>query len=529
MARALNWSFNSPNPPDAIVVAKRDSVAIPTVVILAAKRRPRKLERSGNPASLRSGTGKRSPAPRGEPGVLPGPGNLVLPTVPPFGIAAQIRESPLSGATGPLSPAGSGCRAGAAGRSIESSPHDRRRLMNRSLLSRASLLSLLCLVLAACTNAATSAATSTAPAPTPVSQLPAATTPTPSLISPASATATAALPGSSTVLAGHLAPVTLAAWSPNGQLLATSAGDWQSPDPSIRLWRSDGSLVKVLRGHTAPVRSLAWSPDGQLLASASLDTTVRLWKPDGTLAATLHGSQPAVAVAWSPDGRLFASASAPTLNPIVQLWRRAGTPLAALSTQYTGGKFYNLAWSPDGKFLLGGAVDYKVWRADGAELFHLEACAHCTPAWGAAWSPDSQRWAVGNESGNVGIYDVAGRLLAQVHNEHGNVDALAWSPDGHILAGGDGVNLWRNDGSLLVAHASFGRVNGLLWSPDGKLLASTSTDNGLRLWGADGKLLAAFPGSVINVAWSPDGQLLAAFSEGNTVRLWQLQSSNLLH
>ena len=338
----------------------------------------------------------------------------------------------------------------------------------------------------------------------------------------------AAVQLSSIELAGEPAPVTQAALSPDGRLIATTAGDWISTDPTVRLWRTDGSLVKVLRGHTAPVLGMAWSPDGQLLATGSLDGTVRLWQPDGTLVDTLRGSEPLVAVAWSPDGRSLASASTPLRNPVVWLWRRDGTLVTKMSTQYTGGKFYNLDWSPDGKLLLGGAIDYKLWRADGTEVFHLEACPQCTPAWGAAWSPDSKRWAIGNESGQVDVYDIEGHALAHLQNQHGNADALAWSPDGDILAGGDGVNLWRNDGSLLASHASFGRVDGLAWSPGGELLASRSTSNGLRVWSADGRLLAAFPGSVIMIAWSPDGELLAA-STDQTIHLWRLKPSVQVH
>jgi WD40 repeat protein len=116
-----------------------------------------------------------------------------------------------------------------------------------------------------------------------------------------------------------------------------------------------------------------------------------------------------------------------------------------------------------------------------------------------------------------------------MQNQQGNVDALAWSPDGQIIAGGDGVNLWQKDGSLLETQASFGRVDGLAWSPSGQLLASRSTDAGLRLWSADGRLLDSFPGRVIMVAWSPDGQLLAAASVNNNVQLWRIRLSVGIH
>lgn len=350
-------------------------------------------------------------------------------------------------------------------------------------------------------------------------------TATPPVVPTASASAPApsatALAGTFVELKGHTAPVTRVAWSPDRELVATTAGDWQSSDPTIRLWRADGTLVKVLEGHTAPVLALAWSPDGSRLASGSLDTTIRIWQADGTLVRTIHSPDETVSLAWSPDGQILASASTPVLNPMVRWWRVDGTLVRSTSTQFTGGKFYNLLWSPDGKFLLGGATDYKLWRADGTQVFHLEACAHCTPAWAAGWSPDATRWAVGDENGAINVFDTAGQRVAGMQDEQGDVNVLAWSPDGQALAGGDGVQLWRADGSVLAGHVSFGRVQALAWSPDGGRLVSLSSGGGMRLWSAQGKLLAAYPGSFAGAAWSAAGALVAAEQAGNDVKLWR--------
>ena len=76
-----------------------------------------------------------------------------------------------------------------------------------------------------------------------------------------------------------------------------------------------------------------------------------------------------------------------------------GHLLKTLHTRFSGGKFYNLAYSPDGRYLVGGATDYALWRSDGTEVFRSEECAVCTPAWAMAWSPDSSAWATGNENG----------------------------------------------------------------------------------------------------------------------------------
>jgi WD40 repeat protein len=87
----------------------------------------------------------------------------------------------------------------------------------------------------------------------------------------------------------------------------------------------------------------------------------------------------------------------------------------------------------------------------------------------------------------------------------------------------------RRYGSSRLRHT--GRVEALAYSPDGKLLASCATlysgDGMIRLWDADtGKLVRAIDGgqpSAVCLAWSPDGKTLAGGSDGRT-RLWDVAS-----
>src|SRR5687767_13675860 len=73
-----------------------------------------------------------------------------------------------------------------------------------------------------------------------------------------------------------------------------------------------------------------------------------------------------------------------------------------------------------------------------------------------------------------------------------------------------------------------GNVNSLAYSPDGKILAGAGGDGLIRLWNVrDGKLLAALRGhtqSVESVTFSPDGRTLTSGSSDGTVRLWDVKS-----
>ena len=116
-------------------------------------------------------------------------------------------------------------------------------------------------------------------------------------------------------LEGHTSAVNQLAWSPDGSLLASSAGWFDSTDNTVRLWQADGQALATLTGHTQPVSALAWSPDSKILATGSHDQTIKLWQADGTLIQTIDSQKGIVfALAWSPDGAILASGSIVSFN-----------------------------------------------------------------------------------------------------------------------------------------------------------------------------------------------------------------------
>jgi len=71
-----------------------------------------------------------------------------------------------------------------------------------------------------------------------------------------------------------------------------------------------------------------------------------------------------------------------------------------------------------------------------------------------------------------------------------------------------------------------GNLNAVALSPDGKLLAAAGASLTIKLWslgdGTPPRTLEGHGGVVYALAISPDGRLLASGSEDKTVKLWSL-------
>jgi Caspase domain/WD domain, G-beta repeat len=119
----------------------------------------------------------------------------------------------------------------------------------------------------------------------------------------------------------------------------------------------------------------------------------------------------------------------------------------------------------------------------------------------------------------------------------GDVQGVAFSPDGKMVATGDGngsTYLWDvaspgHPAATLTAPATAGDVQGVAFSPDGTMVAIGEMDNGSTyLWdvASPGHPVATLTdprfSSVRGVAFSPDGKMVATADVSGSAYLWRL-------
>ena len=126
------------------------------------------------------------------------------------------------------------------------------------------------------------------------------------------------------------------AWSPDGSLLACSAG-------TSTVWVFDtatGQQVRQFDGHSLTVTGLSWI-DGEWIVSASADATLQVWRPDASVssivvetiavAGMVFVRERRIALIWSASGELLAWSLAGTP---AQLWYR-DPPSRSVAAHFT--------------------------------------------------------------------------------------------------------------------------------------------------------------------------------------------------
>ncbi len=321
------------------------------------------------------------------------------------------------------------------------------------------------------------------------------------------------------VLTGVQPDVGSIQFSPNGNLLATTAGN------TTELWNvGDGKKI----ASRADARSVAFSPDSKKLAVLHEDSSVRLWDvPDNKVIAELGRYEGLAVFAFNPDGAVLAVAGTLVAkeaydNPIV-LWDTAsGKQLRTLAGHTNG--VQSMVFSSHGVLAsgaAGGAV--RLWDVKTGQN-----TAAYTAGYTVAFSDDGQTLATSSEFASdqkVQLWNIA---TATVRTSFGKGEPVAFGQDGRTLLVHDRWNehpnaaLWDVRSAMSITMVT----EHAMLSPDGRTLAHGSSTGTITLFDVasrtPSRTLTGHTGAITDLAFRPDSRLLATSSKDGTVRLWPI-------
>jgi WD40 repeat protein len=323
------------------------------------------------------------------------------------------------------------------------------------------------------------------------------------------------------VVRRHPAGGSAGALSPDGRALALG-----SRNGTVRLLDLRSGRARPFTGrHNADVLDMTFTPDGRTLVSSDSEGGVLAWDVGrGAVREELSAHVgPVWALVVSPDGRTLYSGGN---DGSLILWDLVGD--RRLVRSFVVGKPFldiqtprGIAVSPDGTTLAVTHGDGTVELLD-TERLRPRGTIEATRglfADAAAFSPDGRLLGVAGDRGRVTLFNAHDLTPAgDLTGLSGAVQALAFSPDGLLIAGADIVAerprllMWNVRTRGVIAQVDTPGITSIAFSPDGRLIALAALDRGTEIRNTkSGELVRhlSTEGLSRSVAFSPDGNLLA--------------------
>jgi WD40 repeat protein/fructose-specific component phosphotransferase system IIB-like protein len=179
---------------------------------------------------------------------------------------------------------------------------------------------------------------------------------------------------------------------------------------------------------------------------------------------------------------------------------------------------------------------------------HIQLTGHRQLVTSVAFSPDGKLLASGDGELNDGptarLWDAkSGELITELVGPPGvggaSANAVAFSPDGTLLAAGgnflgDSTRLWRVADREVVGALAQSRsiMHSLDFSPDGRTVVGVTHTGSVTLWDVESRQVKiGLPDNdgFRNVTFSPDGKLIATGGKGGEIRLSDAETGQTVH
>lgn len=276
------------------------------------------------------------------------------------------------------------------------------------------------------------------------------------------------------------------------------------------------------------------SPDGRFLAWAAADASLHLADLEQGARYRIEATdQPATALAFDPAGDHLLVGR---LGGRAEVWRRADLEHEELGVTQVEGPAQEPPLEPP--------VPRRTVKDSQGDALPPYAAVRLGTTRGRAgtqinhvrYTRDGRRVWIVDQHGHVGLWDPsrgqAERML-DLSTSYGR-DSVAFTPDDAwvVTYDYDGLSVWDADSGTEVRTREQENIDSMALSPDGRLVATGMEDGGVIVRRVDdlGQVhsFPAFPTRVEHLAFSADSRLLAAISSETVVRIWDMGGSQEL-
>ncbi|MEB3216716.1 MAG: NB-ARC domain-containing protein [Nostocales cyanobacterium 94392] len=194
-------------------------------------------------------------------------------------------------------------------------------------------------------------------------------------------------------------------------------------------------------------------------------------------------------------------------------------------------------FNPTGE-LFATAIENQIylWDVDNIRKLHqLEG--HTGWVRAIAFTPDGKILASGSHDSTIKLWNVeTGQCLQTITGHTSNIQSLAFNRDGTILASGSNDKTVRlydiPTGQCLILQGHTNNISFVNFHPFDEKLITASTDNTVRLWNIQtGECLQIFNIAInwlLAIAISHDGKTLVTGSDGNAVKFWDIETGECI-